>query len=157
MRVPLTALLIICAAAYVCVAQEQSTAGTGHPGVRDTKIDEYGNIPWKDEKQRLDWLAEVLEGGPEGVIYLNFYDGRRGCAGEARRRALRAKDYLVRVRGVRPEQVVWRWGGHREDLTTEAWVLQPSERAPAVVPTVDPREARPRVCGRKASRRRSKP
>jgi hypothetical protein len=96
-RVALTTFLIICAASSVCVAQGQSAPESRNPVISDPKVDEYGNIPWKDERRRLDWMAEVLESSPASIIYLAVYDGQGGCVGEARRRAARAKNYLVRV------------------------------------------------------------
>jgi len=155
MRVALNAFLLIYAATCMCVAQEQVAPKTGHPGISDTKIDEYGNIPWRDEKRRLGWLVNQMESASGSIIYLNFYDGRNGCAGEARRRAARAKNYLIRVRDVRPERLNWKYGGHREELTVEAWVLPPPEQAPSATPTVDPREAKLRACGRSGRRKRA--
>ena len=104
------------------------------------KIDSYGNLSFRDEKRRLDWLAKVLRGEPDGVAYINVYAGRESCAGEAQARALRAKRYLVRRWGIRRDRIVWRDGGYQEDLTIDLWVRPSGAPAPAITPTVDPSE-----------------
>jgi hypothetical protein len=108
----------------------------------DDKIDSYGNISFRHEKERLDWLAKVLGDVPDGLAYINVYAGRKSCLGEARTRALRAKRYLVRRWGVRADRIVWRDGGYQESLTIDLWVRPRGAPAPTITPTVDPKEAR---------------
>lgn len=104
------------------------------------KFDEYFNIPFSDEKARLDNLATYLQREPDMKGYIIAYAGRRARADEAQARAERAKNYLVNVRGVNAERVVTIDGGHREELEVDVYVLPRGVSAPTVTPTVDPSE-----------------
>lgn len=66
------------------------------------KFDEYGNIAFNDEKARLDNFAIQLQNEPGAQGYIVAYGS---CAGEAQRRADRAKDYLVTTRGLDPGRI----------------------------------------------------
>jgi hypothetical protein len=82
-------------------------------------FDEYGPICWEDEKARLDnFSIALLYGDKTSIGNIIVYDGKSACRGEAVARAIRAKKYLVEFRKVEPDRVIWRWGGHREELTT---------------------------------------
>ena len=83
------------------------------------KIDEYGDIYWRDEKQRLDNFANVIKETPEHVGYIIGYAGRVARVGDARRRIERAKRYIVSVRKIDQRNVVTLDGGHKENLTVE--------------------------------------
>jgi hypothetical protein len=102
------------------------------------KIDEYGNIRWRDEKVRLDYLLIEVRNDPAALAYLICYGGRTGREGEARRRCARAAGYIVRTGGIDASRVVTVDGGFREDLTVELWTPRAGSRPPAAVPTVDP-------------------
>jgi hypothetical protein len=105
-----------------------------------TKIDEYGNISFNDEKARLDNFAIELLNDPTAVGYLVGYGGRRSRRGEALKRLERAKHYLVTVRGVTSERLVTTDGGYREDLTVELHIRPQGAQPPMPVPTVDPND-----------------
>jgi hypothetical protein len=85
-------------------------------------FDQYGNISFGDEKARLDNFAIRMTGSPtlRGIIIA--YGGRRGRIAEAKKRAERAKNYLVKVRGIEPWRIVAGDGGYREDLTVELFL-----------------------------------
>ncbi|HEX8282529.1 MAG TPA: hypothetical protein VF588_04205 [Pyrinomonadaceae bacterium] len=123
---------------------EASASSTRFPPVpsptASRKIDEYGNIRWRDERVRLDNLVIEIHNDPTAVAYLVCYGGRTGRAGEARRRCERAANYLKRTQGIEPSRVVTVDGGFREELTVELWKPQAGTTMPAVVPTVDPSE-----------------
>jgi alkanesulfonate monooxygenase SsuD/methylene tetrahydromethanopterin reductase-like flavin-dependent oxidoreductase (luciferase family) len=68
------------------------------------------------------------------------YAGRRACAGEAEARAKRAKEYLIKVRGVNAERIVTVDGGHREEPAVELYLVPPGARPPLSTPTVEPGE-----------------
>jgi hypothetical protein len=104
------------------------------------KIDEYGNIRWRDEKVRLGYLVIEVRNNPAALAYLICYGGRRGREGEAQRRCARAAAYLVRAGGLDASRVVTVDGGFREDLTVELWTPAKGSHPPAVIPTVDPSE-----------------
>jgi hypothetical protein len=61
-------------------------------------------------------------------------------AGEAEARAARAKEYLVKVRGIDARRIVTIDGGHREDLTVELYIVPSGDTPPFSTPTVDPND-----------------
>src|SRR4030095_1005015 len=63
------------------------------PGI---KFDEYEDLSFEQEKRRLDNFAFQLRSAPALVGYIIAYSGR-GTGIDAKARADRAKDYLVRV------------------------------------------------------------
>ena len=105
-------------------------------------IDEYGDIPFEDEKARLDNFAIELQNYPQGKGHITCYGGRIGRVGEARRRCERAKKYLSGYRHIPAEQIMLVDGGYREDLTVVLWVVPPGATPPPPSPTVDAREVR---------------
>jgi hypothetical protein len=123
-----------------CTTSDSCSTQVIAPTAPARKIDEYGNIRFNDEKARLDNFAIELQNDPTAQGYIVAYGGRRGRAGEAQRRADRAKDYLVNTRGIDPSRIVTVDGGFREDLTVELWIVPSGATAPANSPTVDPSE-----------------
>lgn len=104
------------------------------------KFDEYSNIPFSDEKARLDNFAIYLQREPKLVGYIITYAARRAHADEAKAQAERAKNYLVNVRGIERERIVTIDGGHRENLEVELYILPRGVPAPTPYPTVAPSE-----------------
>jgi hypothetical protein len=107
-----------------------------------TKYDEYGNIRFNDEKARLDNYAIELQNNPGAQGYIIAYGGRVGRAGEAQRRADRARDYLVNTRGIDSSRIVTVDGGYREELTVQLWIVPAGATPPTAEPSVDPSEVR---------------
>jgi hypothetical protein len=103
------------------------------------KFDEYGVIRTGDEKQRLDAFTAELQNDPTARGYLICYGGRRGRAGEARRRCERARTYLVSARGIDASRVVTLDGGSRGVLTLELWFVPFGATPPRPTPTVFPK------------------
>lgn len=109
--------------------------------VADQWFDSYGNLSWENEKAHLDNFAIALQHDPDLIGYMIVYAGRRACVGEAKDRALRAKKYVVEMRGIPESRIKWIDGGYREELTV---ILQPAPRgAPELTasPTLKPSEA----------------
>jgi hypothetical protein len=99
------------------------------------KFDEYPDIPYEDEKARLDNLAIYLQNDkPEFKGYIIVYAGRSARSGEAQARAKRAKDYLVKVRGIEAARIITIDGGCRDRLEVELYAL-PAAMSP---PTPNP-------------------
>jgi hypothetical protein len=96
------------------------------------KFDEWGDIPFSDEKARLDNAAIQLRHDQGYIIYLVISAGKTACVGEARARGIRAKNYLVRERGVKERQIVWIDGGYQDTVTTEVWIWPPNMKPPSV-------------------------
>ncbi|MET0648593.1 MAG: hypothetical protein ABW208_18430 [Pyrinomonadaceae bacterium] len=108
--------------------------GCGRP------LDTYGNIRFDDEKARLDNYAIELLNDPTAEGHLLCYGGRKGRAGEAERRCVRAKKYLVEVRGIEASRILIVDGGFREALLVESWVVPAGAAPPKATPTVDASE-----------------
>ena len=104
------------------------------------KFDEYGNIPFKDEKARLDNVAIQAQSEPKMRVYLVAYGGRRARRGEATARAARAKKYLVEKNALGEERVVTIDGGYREDPAVEVWILPSDVLPPGPSPTLQPED-----------------
>ncbi|MCA1601990.1 MAG: hypothetical protein LC776_10240, partial [Acidobacteria bacterium] len=99
------------------------------------KFDEYSNIPFSDEKARLDNFAIYLQKDePAFKGYVIVYAGRSTRSGGAQARAKRAKDYLVKVRGIEAARIVTIDGGCRDQLEVELYAL-PATMSP---PTPNP-------------------
>ena len=102
------------------------------------KFDQYQNLPFEDEKARLDNFAIQLQSEPDSAGYIIVYAGRRARIDEAKKLGQRAKRYLVKVRKINATRVITIDGGHREELTTELYLQVRSLPPPPVAPTVKP-------------------
>jgi hypothetical protein len=123
-------------------------------------LDKYGNIAWEDEKARLDNFAIQLMNEPNTIGYFYVRVGRVSCRGEAQARAVRATNYMTRVRGANRNQIIWRDIGFGDDFEVSI-CLAPRGKPPMYVPEYQ-RATQPHVikdCGSDALRlnRRVKP
>ena len=101
-------------------------------------FDQYGNICWEDEKARLDNFAIQLQNYPSASGDIIIYAGRQSCRGEARYRANRAKDWVVK-RGVESKRVMVIDAGFQSDLTTYL-IIRPKGSAPYDTPRSLPKQ-----------------
>jgi hypothetical protein len=92
-----------------------------------TKLDEYGNIKFNDEKARLDALASALQSDPGAQAYIIGYGS---CEGEGLARANRAKDYLVNTRQIDAGRITTVDGGCRAELWVQLYVCPTGAPAP---------------------------
>jgi hypothetical protein len=102
-------------------------------------FDEYSDIPFEDEKERLENFSIHLLKEPQMKGYIIVYAGRRARVGEAKARAARAKNYLVNELSIKAERIMTIDGGYREKLEVELYAL-PQGIPPPTSPTVDPSE-----------------
>jgi hypothetical protein len=108
-------------------------------GIEDSrKFDEYSNLSFDEEKKHLNDFSTQLQSERNAKGYIIAYAGRRARIGEAQAQADRAKNYLVKERGIEARRIVWIDGGYREELTVELWVRPNGWLAPKASPTVDP-------------------
>lgn len=133
--VQVTGLPETCAGRATC-----ATALICEPGPE--RFDEYGNVSFNVAKARLDNFAAELQNVTTTQGYLVCYGGRRSRLGEAQGRCNRAKNYLVKMRGIDVRRIVTVDGGYRETAAVEMWVIPSGFFPPAASPTVDPREVR---------------
>lgn len=115
----------------------------------------YGEVLMEREKLNLDSFAIGLRRESSKIGYIIAYAGKRAIIGEAKQRAGRAKDYLVKVRGLSPEQLKAIDGGYRETLTIELYAVDANGCAPIPRPTIDPRDVQIIKDGNAGKRRRS--
>ena len=118
---------------------------------------EYGNIRFRDEKAMLDHYASQLRLDPDTIVYIFAFSGRVACTGEAKARAARARNYLVKKQGIPPERVIWKDGGLRENLSVELWLRSRAKPAPEPTPTVDPAYATRKDCRHRKRGRHGRP
>lgn len=80
-------------------------------------VDRYGDITFREEKKRLDLLAEEVKiQPPTSEIYFVLYYPRRGRKEAVLARAERAKNYLVRTHGINPARIKAVEGGLKKKL-----------------------------------------
>jgi hypothetical protein len=84
------------------------------------KFDEYGNIRFNDEKARLDNFAIQVQNEPAALGYIV---ASGSCEGEGRARGNRARDYLVRTRGLNADRVTVIDGACGPALMVDLWIL----------------------------------
>lgn len=96
-------------------------------------LDEYGNIAWEDEKVRLDNFAIQLMNDPNLIGYYYVRVGKESCRGEGQARAIRAKNYMTKVRHVDWARIIWRDIGYGDDFLVSIWLSQRG-KAPKYVP-----------------------
>jgi hypothetical protein len=93
----------------------------------------YGNIAWEDEKAHLDNFTIQLMNEPDAIGYLYVKAGRVSCRGEAQARAVRATNYMTRVRGTNRNQIIWRDIGFGDNFEVSIW-MAPRGKQPMLVP-----------------------
>jgi hypothetical protein len=88
------------------------------------KFDEYGDIKFEDEKARLDNLAIAITRADKSYFANLFaYAGRRTYRNEASERLARAKNYLVKVRGIDPNRIITTDLGHDDEFRMVLQIL----------------------------------
>lgn len=92
-----------------------------------TKLDEYGNIKFNDEKARLDALGSALQSQPGSQGYIV---AAGTFEGEGLARANRAKDYLVNTRQIDAGRITVVDGGCRAELWVWLFVCEAGAPAP---------------------------
>ncbi|MEQ1606999.1 MAG: hypothetical protein ABL999_19205 [Pyrinomonadaceae bacterium] len=99
------------------------------------KVDEFGDLPEKDEAGKLDSIVTYLAQAPDR-IYIIGYAGRnnvRGYAGDVLRRM---KAYITKA-GTPYDRVAAIDGGFKEQPGYEIWVVPIGADPPRPTPTVD--------------------
>jgi hypothetical protein len=124
---PITATVEVAGYNLECRASCQSSVPAPP---NPTKTDEFGEIQRNDEKARLDAYAIELQNSPGAQGYIIAYGGRRSKYGDGKKRAERARDYLVSTRGIEASRLVVIDGGFRESGSTELWIVPPGATPP---------------------------
>ena len=96
-------------------------------------LDRYGDIPWENQKARLDNFAIELMNDPKMIGYIYVQVGGHSCRGEAQAHAVRAKSYMTKVRNADSNRIIWRDIGYGDDFEVSIW-LAPLGKPPMYVP-----------------------
>ena len=115
-----------------------SLANSSEPTVDVFWIDRYGDIPWEIEKIRLDNFTIALMNEPDMIGYIIGKAGQVACQGEAQARAMRAKRYMMEVRGVPWNRVAWRDIGYREKPETVLYLFPRGSAVPYTAFSYEP-------------------
>jgi hypothetical protein len=107
-----------------------------HPPM-NRKFDEYEDLAFSDEMARLDNFAVQLQSQPGARGFIIVYAGKKALVAEAKTRATRAKNYLVKTRGVNPARVVAIDGGYRESFLVQLFIGDQGVEPPTPTPTLD--------------------
>ena len=119
----LTAVVGILIAAGTVFAQETQP--------KAQKFDEFtGEADYEHLMARLDNFLIELQQQPNAQGHIIVYRSRRDSAAVSNRYALRAKDYLVRVRRGDAARIHTFDGGMTGCLTYELWIVPPGADSP---------------------------
>jgi len=130
---------------YVPKRADYSLRCKGFPSLPDlghrefNPFDTYSNIPFGDERARLDNFSILLREQRQMKGYIVVYASRSFPSIRAKRRAQRASDYLTKVRRLDPKRIGIVYGGYREQFEIELYILPADIGPPIPHPTVAPR------------------
>ena len=82
-----------------------------------------GNVSREREMAEMDNFAIQILNDPNLIGYILIYSGWDSCRGEAQARALRIRKYLMNVRRVPWNRVMWKNGGRYRDEGLEIFFL----------------------------------
>lgn len=102
------------------------------------KFDEYGDIPFSYERERLDLFAAEIRRQPDSEGYIIAYGGMIAYAGEAKTRADCAKNYLIEKHHFKAARILSIDGGYRETRLVELYVEPRGGDLPLARPSVRP-------------------
>jgi hypothetical protein len=107
-------------------------------------FDSYGKIPFEDARVRLDkFVNQLLETNkvtPNSRGFILVYAGRSAHEAEARDVADCAKNYLLKVRGAKPDTIVAVDGGYQNEFKVELYIMPGDAYPPMLKPTVSPKK-----------------
>ena len=100
--------------------------------------DQYGALDFESESGRLDSFVIMLGQRRDLKGYMVVYAGKVACPGEARARGVRARNYLIKARGLDPTRIIAIDGGHREVSLVVLYAIPQDAEPPTPVPTITP-------------------
>jgi hypothetical protein len=107
------------------------------------QFDVCSTCSFDDQKARLDNLAVELQHDPTTTVNVIAYGGRTSRIGQADLLGTRARDYLVRQRGIDQSRIVVVNGGFSEEDCVELWIVPRGATPPQPTPTVQAGDVRP--------------
>lgn len=112
-------------------------------GTSTYKFDECDSCTFDDQKARLDNLSVELQNDPSARAYIIAYGGRYSPVAQVGVLMKRARDYIVRERGIDASRLVIVNGGFREEDSVEIWIVPAGATPPRATPTVQAGEVKP--------------
>lgn len=98
------------------------------------KFDEYHYLKFNEERLRLDQFAIALHNDPNSKGYILVYDARDTRKSVAQQRGEKAKNYLIKERGLQEAQIVVLNGGYRNKRTVELFIAPAGALPPTATP-----------------------
>ena len=129
-RVTACSLLLMLALSVTSLSQDKGDDAPPPAPPTSDPFDSFGKLSWEDEQARLDNFAVALINTPGWIGQIIIHAGRKSCAGEARARGTRMKQYLVERRNIEPERVIWRDDGYLEEGHVVLWIASPDNLLP---------------------------
>lgn len=124
--------LLVGGYSYECANRAGATATIAGPS---KKVDEFGDLPEKDEAGKLDSIVNFLGQSPDRVFLIG-YAGRTNVRGYAADVLRRMKAYLAKS-GTGADRVIAVDGGFREKPAYEIWIAPVGAESPKPTPTID--------------------
>jgi hypothetical protein len=110
--------------------------------------DQYGDLGFDNEAGRLDSFVIMLGNRKDLKGYIVVYAGRVACPSEAKARGARARNYLIKSRGLDPTRIVAIDGGYLEELLVGLYAIPQDAEPPTAVPTIAPSQVKTIKSGR---------
>jgi hypothetical protein len=132
-------VLIIALPLLVLVSTKgQEPCSPDHPCGGIPRFAEYGSLPSRDDERAvLDRLASQFRKTSDHVIYVLVYAGRRPCLDEAKARANRIKNYLIKKHAIEGNRINWKDAGFLSDLSIQIWLLPRRAKLPEPDRTIE--------------------
>jgi hypothetical protein len=102
--------------------------------VMSRKFDAYRNLKFNEERLRLDQFATALHNEPNSKGYIIVYDAMDKPKPVAQERGERAKNYLIKERGLQEAQIVVVDGGRRDKRSVELFITPAGALPPSATP-----------------------
>jgi len=102
--------------------------------VMSRRFDEYRDIKFSEERVRLDQFAIELLKEPNSKGYIIVYDATDKRKTIAREHGERAKNYLIKERGLQETQIVVVNGGYRDEASVELFITPAGALPPTATP-----------------------
>lgn len=121
---------------FPAIAYAQEPSNPAPLLVAPERFDQWGDVRLNEEDAHLYKLATQAKEWSLSIIYLFIHAGQTACAGEARARGIRAKNYLVR-QGISSERIVVTDAGWRKEVSVQVWIWPPELGKPKITPEFD--------------------
>ena len=100
-------------------------------------LDRYGDIACDDAMARLDNFATALTDAPNSQAYVLVYDGVVKLPGRVLSHMNFTKGHLTNTRGIEEHRIKVVFGGQRQELTVELFVVPKGAAPPIPMPTTE--------------------